>query len=49
MLYIKLYNVLASCGSESLGVFMFSSQELFYQILMYDFGNFGVLKLSVSA
>ena len=25
-----------------------SSQELFYQILIYDFGNFGVLRLSVS-
>lgn len=24
------------------------SQELFYQILIYDFGNFGVLRLSVS-
>lgn len=23
------------------------SQELFYQILIYDFGNFGVLRLSV--
>lgn len=25
-----------------------SSQELFYQILIYDFANFGVLRLSVS-
>lgn len=25
------------------------SQELFYQILIYDFGNLGVLRLSVSA
>lgn len=25
-----------------------SSQDLFYQILVYDFGNFGVLRLSVS-
>ncbi|XP_053324252.1 DNA mismatch repair protein Mlh1 [Spea bombifrons] len=25
------------------------SQELFYQILIYDFGNFGILKLSESA
>lgn len=24
------------------------SQELFYQILIYDFGNFGILRLSVS-
>lgn len=24
------------------------SEELFYQILIYDFGNFGVLRLSVS-
>lgn len=28
--------------------FPLPSQELFYQILMYDFGNFGVLQLSVS-
>lgn len=29
-------------------VFLPCSQELFYQILIYDFGNFGVLRLSVS-
>lgn len=28
--------------------FFYSSQEMFYQILIYDFGNFGVLRLSVS-
>lgn len=31
-----------------LGFSFVCSQELFYQILIYDFGNFGVLRLSVS-
>lgn len=32
---------------QQMFVFQFS-QELFYQILIYDFANFGVLRLSVS-
>ena len=48
-LYIYIYNrwIAETC------VFVFllihsDSQQLFYQIIMYDFGNFGVLRLSVS-
>lgn len=33
---------------HSSNCFFSRSQELFYQILIYDFGNFGVLRLSVS-
>lgn len=42
--------LLFQAGAAALCLIMcFSySQELFYQILIYDFGNFGVLRLSVS-
>lgn len=38
----------ACCFLSNFTLYICYSQELFYQILLYDFGNFGVLRLSVS-
>lgn len=40
--------VSACCFLSHFSLCFHRSQELFYQILIYDFGNFGVLRLSVS-
>lgn len=40
--------VSACCFSSHFTLCFRHSQELFYQILIYDFGNFGILRLSVS-
>ncbi|XP_029376653.1 DNA mismatch repair protein Mlh1 isoform X1 [Echeneis naucrates] len=45
----RVTTVLQPAADCVLSFFISSSQELFYQILVYDFGNFGVMRLSTPA
>jgi hypothetical protein len=36
------------CLSNQVLYLLFCSEELFYQILLFDFGNFGVIRFTVS-